>query len=126
MEEKARIMDENAINRALKRISHEIFEKYKGVDNLAIIGIRRRGVPLAKRLADYIYSIEGEEIPVGILDITLYRDDLSSLAPSPVVHKTEIPFNITDMNLVLVDDVIYTGRTVRAALDAMADLVRAK
>ncbi|HQA61007.1 MAG: bifunctional pyr operon transcriptional regulator/uracil phosphoribosyltransferase PyrR [Tepidanaerobacteraceae bacterium] len=126
MEEKARIMDENAINRALKRISHEIIEKNKGVDNLAIIGIRRRGVPLAKRLADYIYSIEGEEIPVGILDITLYRDDLSSLAPSPVVHKTEIPFNITDMNLVLVDDVIYTGRTVRAALDALADLGRAK
>jgi pyrimidine operon attenuation protein/uracil phosphoribosyltransferase len=126
MEEKARIMDENAINRALKRISHEIIEKNKGVDNLAIIGIRRRGVPLAKRLADYIYSIEGEEIPVGILDITLYRDDLSSLAPSPVVHKTEIPFNITDMNLVLVDDVIYTGRTVRAALDALADLGREK
>jgi len=126
MEEKARIMDENAINRALKRISHEIIEKNKGVDNLAIIGIRRRGVPLAKRLADYIYSIEGEEIPVVILDITLYRDDLSSLAPSPVVHKTEIPFNITDMNLVLVDDVIYTGRTVRAALDALADLGRAK
>jgi len=126
MEEKARIMDEKAINRALIRISHEIIEKNKGVSDLALIGIRRRGVPLARRLANYIYSIEGAKIPVGVLDITLYRDDLSSLAPSPLVHKTEIPFNITDMKLVLVDDVIYTGRTVRAALDALADLGRAR
>lgn len=126
MKEKARIMDDKSINRALIRISHEIVEKNKGVDNLAVVGIRRRGVPLAKRLADYIFSIEGVEIPVGILDITLYRDDLSSLAPSPVVHKTEIPFKITDKKLVLVDDVIYTGRTVRAALDALADLGRAR
>jgi len=126
MEEKARIMDESSINRALKRISHEIVERNKGVGNLAIVGIRRRGVPLAKRLAEYIFSIEGVEIPVGILDITLYRDDLSSLAPSPVVHKTEIPFNITNKDLILVDDVIYTGRTVRAALDALADIGRAK
>mgnify|MGYP000666078494 CR=1 FL=1 len=126
MEEKARIMDEESINRALKRISHEIVERNKGVNNVVLVGIRRRGVPLAKRLADYIFSIEGIEIPVGILDITLYRDDLSSLAPSPVVQKTEMPFNITGKDLVLVDDVIYTGRTVRAALDALADLGRAR
>jgi len=126
MEEKARIMDEKAINRALIRISHEIIEKNKGVADLALVGIRRRGVPLARRLADYIYSIEGVEIPVGILDITLYRDDLSSLAPAPLVQKTEIPFKITDKKIILVDDVIYTGRTVRAALDALADLGRAR
>ena len=126
MEEKARIMDEKAINRALIRISHEIIEKNKGVADLALVGIRRRGVPLARRLADYIYSIEGVEIPVGILDITLYRDDLSSLAPSPLVQKTEIPFKITDKKIILVDDIIYTGRTVRAALDALADLGRAR
>lgn len=126
MEEKARIMDEQAVNRALIRISHEIIEKNKGVENLAIVGIRRRGVPLAKRLADYISSIEGVNVPVGILDITLYRDDLSSLTSQPVVHKTEIPFNITNKDIVLVDDVVYTGRTVRAALDALADLGRAK
>jgi len=126
MEEKARIMDEESINRALKRISHEIVERNKGVNNVVLVGIRRRGVPLAKRLADYIFSIEGIEIPVGILDITLYRDDLSSLAPSPVVQKTEMPFNITGKDLVLVDDVIYTGRTVRAALDSLADLGRAR
>ena len=126
MEEKARIMDEQAIDRALIRISHEIVEKNKGVENLAIVGIRRRGVPLARRLADYISSIEGVVVPVGILDITLYRDDLSSLASQPVVHKTEIHFNITDKRLILVDDVVYTGRTARAALDALADLGRAK
>lgn len=126
MEEKVRIMDEQAINRALIRISHEIVEKNKGVENLALVGIRRRGVPLAERMADYISSIEGVAVPVGILDITLYRDDLSSLASQPVVHKTEIPFKITDKKLILIDDVIYTGRTVRAALDALADLGRAR
>ena len=126
MEEKARIMDEQARNRALIRISHEIIEKNKGIDDLAIVGIRRRGVPLAKRLAAFISSIEEGAIPVGVLDITLERDDSSSLASQPVVHKTEIPFNITNKKLVLVDDVIYTGRTVRAALDALADLGRAR
>lgn len=125
-EVKARIMDEQAINRALIRISHEIIEKNKGVEDLAVVGIRRRGVPLAQRLAAYISSIEKAEVPVGILDITLYRDDLSSLTSQPVVHKTEIPFNITDKKLVLVDDVVYTGRTARAALDALADLGRAR
>lgn len=126
MEEKARIMDETAINRALVRISHEIVEKNKGVEDVALVGIRRRGVPLARRMASYISGIEGIEIPVGVLDITLYRDDLSSLSSQPVVHKTEIPFNISDKKVVLVDDVIYTGRTVRAALDALADIGRAR
>lgn len=126
MEEKARIMDEKAIDRTLIRISHEIIEKNKGVEDLALVGIRRRGVPLAGRLAKYISSIEGVDVPVGILDITLYRDDLSSLTLQPVVHKTEINFNIADKNIILVDDVIYTGRTIRAALDALADLGRAK
>lgn len=126
MEEKARIMDETAINRALVRISHEIVEKNKGVEDVALVGIRRRGVPLARRMASYISGIEGIEIPVGVLDITLYRDDLSSLSSQPVVHKTEIPFSISDKKIVLVDDVIYTGRTVRAALDALADIGRAR
>jgi len=126
MEEKAYIMDETAINRALIRISHEIVEKNKGVKDVALVGIRRRGVPLAGRMASYISGIEGVEIPVGILDITLYRDDLSSLSSQPVVHKTEIPFNISDKKIVLIDDVIYTGRTVRAALDALADIGRAR
>ncbi|GLI50334.1 bifunctional protein PyrR [Tepidanaerobacter syntrophicus] len=126
MEEKARIMDEKAIDRTLIRISHEIIEKNKGVEDLALVGIRRRGVPLARRLAKYISSIEGVDVPVGILDITLYRDDLSSLTLQPVVRKTEINFNIADKNIILVDDVIYTGRTIRAALDALADLGRAK
>lgn len=126
MEEKARIMDEKAIDRTLIRISHEIIEKNKGVEDLALVGIRRRGVPLARRLAKYISSIEGVDVPVGILDITLYRDDLSSLTLQPVVHKTEINFNIADKSIILVDDVIYTGRTIRAALDALADLGRAK
>ena len=126
MKEKVLIMDEPAINRALIRISHEIIEKNKGVDDLVIVGIRRRGVPLAHRLADYTSSIEGVKIPIGILDITLYRDDLSSLTSQPVVHKTEIPFDITDKKIILVDDVIFTGRTARAALDALADIGRAK
>lgn len=126
MEEKARIMDEAAINRALIRISHEIIERNKGIEGLALVGIRRRGIPLAYRLAEYISSIEGVNIPVGILDITLYRDDLSSMASQPIVHKTEIPFDITDKKIVLVDDVIFTGRTARAALDALADMGRAQ
>lgn len=119
-------MDRAAINRALVRISHEIIERNKGTEDLVLVGIRRRGVPLAKMIASNISSIEGASIPVGILDITLYRDDLSKLSSQPVVHKTEIPFNIVDKTVVLVDDVIFTGRTVRAALDALADIGRAK
>ena len=121
---KAIIMDEEKIRRALVRIAHEIVEKNKGIANLALIGIRRRGVPLAERLAGIIEEIEGASVPVGILDITLYRDDLTSLAQQPMVHKTEINFPIINMALVLVDDVLYTGRTARAALDAIIDIGR--
>jgi len=123
---KATIMDAEKIRRALVRIAHEIVEKNKGTDNLALIGIRRRGVPLAERLAKIIKEIEGATLPVGVLDITLYRDDLTTLAQQPEVHKTEVNFSVINKNLVLVDDVLYTGRTVRAALDAIIDLGRPK
>ncbi|HEX3032397.1 MAG TPA: bifunctional pyr operon transcriptional regulator/uracil phosphoribosyltransferase PyrR [Bacillota bacterium] len=124
LQEKTQLMDDVAIKRALTRIAHEVAEKNKGVDNLAVIGIRRRGVPLAERLAALISEFEGVNIPVGILDITLYRDDLTTLNHQPIIHKTEVPFSINGMKIVLVDDVLYTGRTVRAALDALIDLGR--
>ncbi len=120
------IMDQMAIKRALTRIAHEIIEKNKGIDDLAIVGIRRRGGPLAQRLASRIEEIEKEKVPVGILDITLYRDDLTTLASQPQVHRTEVDFDITDKKVVLVDDVLYTGRTVRAAMDALMDIGRPK
>ncbi|HHV77014.1 MAG TPA: bifunctional pyr operon transcriptional regulator/uracil phosphoribosyltransferase PyrR [Syntrophothermus lipocalidus] len=126
MIEKNRIMDEAGIRRALTRISHEIIERNKGVSDLAMVGIRRRGGPLAERIAQKIKEIEGVEIPVGVLDITLYRDDLTTLASQPMVHRTEVPFDVTGKVIVLTDDVLYTGRTVRAALDALIDLGRPK
>jgi len=126
MKEKAKILDKDSIGRALLRIAHEILEKNKGSANLCLVGIRKRGVYLARRLAEYIKKIEGKEIPVGILDITLYRDDLSLIAPSPIVHKTEIDFDLSEKVVILVDDVLYTGRTVRAALDALIDFGRPK
>ncbi|HWR56701.1 MAG TPA: bifunctional pyr operon transcriptional regulator/uracil phosphoribosyltransferase PyrR [Negativicutes bacterium] len=122
--EKTQIMDADGIRRALVRIAHEIIEKNKGVKNLALVGIRRRGVPLAQRIAEQIKKIEGVDIPIGILDITLYRDDISTLAHQPVIHRTEIPFPLAGKKIVLVDDVLYTGRTVRAALDALVDMGR--
>lgn len=124
LKEKAQILDDKGMKRAMVRIAHEIIERNKGVENLALIGIRRRGVPLAQRLAKFISEIEGTSVPVGILDITLYRDDLTTLANQPQVHQTEIAFPITGKKVVLVDDVLYTGRTVRAALDAIMDLGR--
>ncbi|WP_026487462.1 bifunctional pyr operon transcriptional regulator/uracil phosphoribosyltransferase PyrR [Caldanaerobius polysaccharolyticus] len=123
---KAEIMDENAMRRALVRIAHEIIERNKGVDNLVLIGIKRRGVPLARRIAMAIAQIEGKEVPVGELDITLYRDDLSALAEQPIVSKPEFPFDVKGKICVLVDDVLYTGRTVRAAMDAIIRLGRPK
>jgi pyrimidine operon attenuation protein/uracil phosphoribosyltransferase len=126
MKEKAKILDKDTINRTLMRIAHEILEKNKGSKNLCLIGIRNRGAYLARRLAEGIEKIEQGKVPVGILDITLYRDDLSLIASQPVVHKTEIDFDITDKNIVLVDDVLYSGRTVRSALDALIDLGRPK
>ena len=124
MIDKAEIMDENGIMRAVTRIAHEIIEKNKGVENVHLIGIQRRRVPLAKLIADKIYEVEGTEVPVGILDITFYRDDLSMLAEHPVVNGTEINFSVTDKIIVLVDDVLYTGRTVRSAIDAVMDIGR--
>lgn len=121
---KKKIIDADGIRRGLTRIAHEIVEKNKGTDDLVIIGVRTRGVPLAKRLAKKIDEFENVKIPVGILDITLYRDDLSMVAHQPIVHKTEISFDIDDKKVILVDDVLYTGRTVRAALDALIDLGR--
>ena len=126
MKEKAKILDKDGICRALMRIAHEILEKNKGIENLCLVGIRNRGVYLAKRLAECIKKIEDKDVPVGILDITLYRDDLTLISSQPVVRKTEIDFDINDKNLVLVDDVLYTGRTVRAALDALVDFGRPK
>lgn len=124
LQEKTQLMDEVGVKRALTRIAHEVVEKNKGVQKLAIIGIRRRGVPLAERLAGLISDFEGVNVPVGILDITLYRDDLTTLNQQPIIHKTEVPFSINGMKIVLVDDVLYTGRTIRAALDALIDLGR--
>lgn len=122
--EKAVLMDGEAMRRSLVRISHEIVEKNKGVENIVLVGIRTRGVPIAERLADAIEKIEGTRPPVGVLDITLYRDDLSTLAYQPVVRTTELPVDISGKIVVLVDDVLYTGRTIRAALDAVIDMGR--
>lgn len=122
--EKAQLLDEAGMGRALTRIAHEILEANKGVDDLVIVGIRTRGVPLANRLQAAIESIESQHVPAGILDITLYRDDLTTIAQQPIVRKTEIPISIDNKVVVLVDDVLYTGRTVRAALDALMDLGR--
>lgn len=122
--EKAQLLDEAGMRRALVRIAHEILEANKGVANLGLVGIRTRGVPIAQRLQKIIEDIESQRVPTGILDITLYRDDLTTIAQQPIVRKTEIPFSIDDKVIVLVDDVLYTGRTVRAALDALMDLGR--
>jgi pyrimidine operon attenuation protein/uracil phosphoribosyltransferase len=121
---KAQLMDEGEMRRALSRIAHEIVERNKGAERVALIGIHTRGVPLAERLAELINEFEGTRPPLGKLDITLYRDDLSEIAVQPVVKKTEVPFDVRGMRVVLVDDVLYTGRTARAALDALIDLGR--
>ena len=122
--DKAKILDKDSIRRCLMRLAHEILEKNQGTKNLVLIGIRNRGAHLAQRLRDCIEIIDKEKVPVGILDITLYRDDLTQIGPNPVVHKTEIDFDVTDKNVILVDDVLYTGRTIRAALDALVDFGR--
>ena len=120
------IMDADAMRRAIVRIAHEIIERNKGVDNVVLVGIRTRGVPIAERLAAAIKEIEKVELPVGMLDITLYRDDLSTLAYNPVCHGTEIDFDVDGKTVILVDDVLYTGRTIRCALDAIIDMGRPK
>ncbi len=118
------ILSADEIRRAITRISHEIAERNEGVGSIVLVGIRRRGVPLAQRIAAAIADFEGIRVPVGSLDITLYRDDLATRGPAPIVRSTSIPSDITGKTVVLVDDVLYTGRTVRAALDALADLGR--
>lgn len=122
--EKSKVMDKEAIERALIRIAHEIVERNRGAANLCLIGIRNRGAYLAKKIAVYIEKIESVNIPVGILDITLYRDDLTTISEQPQVHKTEIDFDIAGKKIVLVDDVLSTGRTIRCALDALIDFGR--
>ena len=126
MKEKAQILDEAAINRALTRIAHEILERNKGVDDLVLIGIKTRGVPLSERLKAKINHIEGVEVPIGEVDITLYRDDLTHVSKksSPQVNDATIETNIDGKKVILVDDVLFTGRTVRAAMDALVDLGR--
>jgi len=126
LREKSQLMSASEIERTLVRLAHEISEKNNGGKELGLVGIRRRGVPLAQRLAEIIGRIDRMEVPVGTLDITLYRDDLSTLGPKPLVQKTDIGFAIAGKNIVLVDDVLYTGRTARAAMDALFRQGRAR
>jgi len=124
-------MDADRMGRTLTRIAHEILERHataEGIGELALVGIRTRGVPIARRLAQAIRGVNGHDVPTGALDITLYRDDLMrhAVGPQPLVRRTEIPFSIDDKRIVLVDDVLYTGRTIRAALDALIDFGRPK
>ncbi len=123
---KKQLLTAEEIERILSRVANEIIERNKGIKELVLIGIRTRGVPLAQRLAKKIKSIEGKEPPVGVLDITLYRDDLTMIAPSPLVRKTDLPFSVSEKIVILVDDVLFTGRTARAALDALIDFGRPK
>jgi pyrimidine operon attenuation protein/uracil phosphoribosyltransferase len=120
------VMDADRMARTLMRIAHEVVERNRGVEDLALVGIRTRGVPVAKRIARNLFEITSEQVPTGTLDITLYRDDLMrhAVGPQPVVRRTEIPFSIDGKKILLVDDVLYTGRTVRAALDALIDFGR--
>lgn len=121
---KAQVMDEASLERTLVRISHQIIEKNHGVESLCLLGIKTRGIPLARRIAENIFQIEGVSVPVGELDITLYRDDLSSIADAPVVAPPTVPFDIEGKTVILVDDVIFTRRTARAALDATMAIAR--
>jgi pyrimidine operon attenuation protein/uracil phosphoribosyltransferase len=120
------VMDADRMGRSLMRIAHEILERNRGVEQLALVGIRTRGVPIARRLAGAIKEISAHDVPTGALDITLYRDDLMrhAVGPQPLIRRTEIPFSIDDRRILLVDDVLYTGRTIRAALDALIDFGR--
>ncbi|HOD54395.1 MAG TPA: bifunctional pyr operon transcriptional regulator/uracil phosphoribosyltransferase PyrR [Candidatus Cloacimonadota bacterium] len=126
MKVKSVIMDNAAIDRALKRMAHEIIEQNKGLENLYLVGIRTRGVPMAQRIQGYLREIENIEIPVGLLDITLYRDDLTTISHQPVIKGSEINFELDNTRVILFDDVLYTGRTVRAALEALLDFGRPK
>jgi pyrimidine operon attenuation protein/uracil phosphoribosyltransferase len=122
------VMDGDRLARSLTRIAHEIVERNRGIDDLALVGIRERGVPIARRIAKQLHEITGRQVPTGALDITLYRDDLmrQAVGPQPLVRSTDIPFDLDDRVILLVDDVLYTGRTIRAALDALIDFGRPK
>ena len=124
LKRKAKIMDSEEMRRAITRLSHEIVEANSGTVGLILIGIRKRGVPLAERIREQITAIEGDEVPLGVLDITLYRDDVHRVAPQPLVESTDIPTPVENSVVVLVDDVLFTGRTVRAAMDAVIDFGR--
>lgn len=124
MEFKALIMDSKAMGRSIKRIAHEIIERNKGIEDIVLVGVRTRGVPLAARIAQMIEEIEGRKVPVGTLDITLYRDDLTTIDEHPQINESDIPFPLDDKIVVIIDDVIYTGRTTRAAMDAIFEIGR--
>ena len=126
MKEKAQLMDEKAIGRAITRISHQIIERNKGIEDIVLVGIKTRGVPIANRISKKIEQIEGSKINTGQIDITLYRDDLKEVNLDPIINGSNIDFNINDKIVILVDDVLYTGRTVRSALDAVIDIGRPK
>ena len=126
MHRKNQVMDEKQLMRTITRIAHEIIERNKGVDDVVLVGIRRRGDPIARMLAEAILRVEGASVPVGSLDITFYRDDLTHISKDPTLNHTDIPFDVSGKTVVLVDDVLYTGRTARAAMDAMMDVGRAR
>ncbi len=126
MHRKNQVMDEKQLMRTITRIAHEITERNKGVDDVVLVGIRRRGDPIARMLAEAILRVEGASVPVGSLDITFYRDDLTHISKDPTLNHTDIPFDVSGKTVVLVDDVLYTGRTARAAMDAMMDVGRAR
>ena len=121
---KAEIMDRETMQRTLKRLTHQVLENTEGVKDLVLIGVKRRGVSIARQIASFVKSFEGVDIPIGILDITFYRDDLSKNSPQPVLNDTQIGFDVNNKKIVLVDDVLYTGRTARAAMDAIMDMGR--
>lgn len=125
MQRKTQLMDDRQVLRAVTRMAHEVIERNKGVEDVCLVGIRTRGEPLARMLAEAILRVEGAQVPVGTVDITFYRDDLTHISRDPVTNRTDIPFSVEKKTVVLVDDVLFTGRTVRAAMDALMDVGRA-